>query len=428
MSHVDELDRQVREIQAKRKQANNNAEEGVGFGKAGNLDTDIYGGSNRFEGFVQELREEDDDDDDSAAAESVLTGGKRSYTAPKELLKPVGDDDEDPFKQHQVNNRIADREDEYHARRRNRIISPERHDPFAGGVTPDTRNVRTYTDIMHEQQINRDSEQVKKKIAEKIEEASKTGVPLITEEPKKRRRRFDQAPEVATPTTTTEWDSAEVQSTPSNSKWDSTPGRVAGVTPARKRNRWDATPQQATGGETPGGAWGATPTSASEGETPRKKSRWDKTPVGGDMGATPVGQAFGQTPVGSVAMGLQTPTPGMMMGALTPDQVAAQRWASDIDDRNRPVSDEELDAMFPTEGYKILEIPSTYQPIRTPSRKLLATPTPMGDSGGFFLQEDNIASGAQTAKDFGLDGGPTNLPALKPEDQQYFGKLLVDVN
>jgi len=30
--------------------------------------------------------------------------------------------------------RVGDRDDEYKARRRNLIISPERHDPFAGGI------------------------------------------------------------------------------------------------------------------------------------------------------------------------------------------------------------------------------------------------------------------------------------------------------
>ena len=31
--------------------------------------------------------------------------------------------------------RVGDRDDEYKARRRNLIISPERHDPFAGKIS-----------------------------------------------------------------------------------------------------------------------------------------------------------------------------------------------------------------------------------------------------------------------------------------------------
>jgi splicing factor 3B subunit 1 len=33
------------------------------------------------------------------------------------------------------------------------------------------------------------------------------------------------------------------------------------------------------------------------------------------------------------------------------------RWEREIEERNRPLSDEELDAILPTEGYRILEPP-----------------------------------------------------------------------
>ncbi len=36
----------------------------------------------------------------------------------------------------------------------------------------------------------------------------------------------------------------------------------------------------------------------------------------------------------------------------TPEQMQAQRWEREIDERNRPLTDEELDAMFPS-GYKV---------------------------------------------------------------------------
>lgn len=55
---------------------------------------------------------------------------------------------------------------------------------------------------------------------------------------------------------------------------------------------------------------------------------------------------------------------------MTPEYMAATRYEREIDERNRPLSDEELDAMFPQEGYTILAPPPGYQPIRTPSRKL----------------------------------------------------------
>lgn len=40
--------------------------------------------------------------------------------------------------------------------------------------------------------------------------------------------------------------------------------------------------------------------------------------------------------------------------SMTPEQLQAWRWEREIDERNRPLTDEELDAMFP-EGYKVLQ-------------------------------------------------------------------------
>lgn len=61
-----------------------------------------------------------------------------------------------------------------------------------------------------------------------------------------------------------------------------------------------------------------------------------------------------------------------------------------------------------------------YIPIRTPARKLTATPTPIATTPtGFFMQAED-----KTAKF--VDNQPKgNLPFLKPEDAQYFDKLLV---
>jgi len=42
---------------------------------------------------------------------------------------------------------------------------------------------------------------------------------------------------------------------------------------------------------------------------------------------------------------------------MTPEQLQAYRWEREIDERNRPLSDDELDAMFPA-GYKVLTPPA----------------------------------------------------------------------
>jgi splicing factor 3B subunit 1 len=100
------------------------------------------------------------------------------------------------------------------------------------------------------------------------------------------------------------------------------------------------------------------------------------------------------------------------MALMTPEQVQALRVQTEMDERNRPLTDEDLDAMFPQDGYKILDPPSTcvfvhslvcrdrrhtnlygplgcirYVPV-TPMRRLLATPTPMSGMAGFSMQEE----------------------------------------
>lgn len=59
-----------------------------------------------------------------------------------------------------------------------------------------------------------------------------------------------------------------------------------------------------------------------------------------------------QTPAGAQAMGMATPTPGQI-GSMTPEQLQSWRWEKELDERNKPLSDEELDMLFPQEGYKV---------------------------------------------------------------------------
>ncbi len=64
-------------------------------------------------------------------------------------------------------------------------------------------------------------------------------------------------------------------------------------------------------------------------------------------------------------------------------------FGTDISARNAPLSDEELDMMLPSEGYKILDPPPGYAPIRAVAQKMMATPVP---TGGFTMQEDSARS------------------------------------
>lgn len=72
-----------------------------------------------------------------------------------------------------------------------------------------------------------------------------------------------------------------------------------------------------------------------------------------------------------------------------------------------------------------MQPPTGYIPLRTPGRKLTATPTPLSGQTptGFFMQVED------TQAKF-MDNQPKgqNLPFMKPEDAQYFDKLLLDID
>jgi len=96
------------------------------------------------------------------------------------------------------------------------------------------------------------------------------------------------------------------------------------------------------------------------------------------------------------------------------------RWQQEIDERNAPLTDEDLDQMFPPTGYKIVKPPDSYVAIRTPARKLMATPTPL--AGATPLYE--VPSEQRGALNSDMPPTPAHLPFVKPEDYQYFAPLL----
>ncbi|KAJ7543289.1 hypothetical protein O6H91_09G031900 [Diphasiastrum complanatum] len=330
-----------------------------------------------------------------------------------------------------------------------------------GDKTPDAA-VRTYADVMREEKLKRDKEDTLRLIAKKHQEDTERKAKEESTAPtkaqiapapapaagagSKRRNRWDQSSELEDgkkAKLTSEWDAPDA--TPGPSRWDGTPtpgraGIEATPTIVSRRNRWDETPTPGrladadatpVGGITPGATpagmtWDATPKVAGLATpTPKKqRSRWDETPatMGSATpmpGATPSAFTPGVTPMGGVE--LATPTPGhiTLRGPLTPEQYNLYRWEKDIEERNRPLSDEELDAIFPQEGYVILDPPASYIPIRTPARKLLATPTPLMGTPLYAIPEEDRSQQFDVPQE--AAGG---LPFMKPEDYQYFGALL----
>ncbi|CAM8938176.1 unnamed protein product [Rhodiola kirilowii] len=442
------MDHEIEKIQEERKQM----EKKLASFTEVQFDTDLYGASDTA-GYLQELPVNEDDEADTV--ESEVGRRMASYTAPKSLLKEMprgveedGDDDNGlGFRKPQP---IANREDDYRKRRLNRMLSPDRNDAFAlGDKTPDA-SVRTYADVMREEALKREKEETLRLIAKKKKEEEEkakdnelTGADAQPAGAQKRRNRWDQSQDDGgvkkAKTSDSDWDMPD--STSGTGRWDSTPtpGRVGDATPSlSRRNRWDETPTPgrvadsdatpSAGGVTPGATpagmtWDATPKlSGLATPTPkRQRSRWDETPA--TMGsATPLPGATpvtpGVTPLGGVDLATPTPSSLNLRGAIPPEQYNLLRWEKDIEERNRPLTDEELDAIFPLEGYKILEPPASYVPIRTPARKLLATPTPLG-TPLYAIPEENRGQQYDVPKEV-----PGGLPFLKQEDYQYFGVLL----
>jgi splicing factor 3B subunit 1 len=353
------------------------------------FDTTLYDrdGVDKFAGYNTSIAVTGEDDDEMEEADTSrrLVG---QYTATKEQMNEFargnGVEEEDILLGREKSARIADRETDYQKRRLDRVLTPTRADPFAAnrqaGAAEDGES---YRDIMARRELEREEQRVKRAIEEKaangeVVHHQATLAKDGSRSPSDKENKDAGSTEVVT------------AGRKRKQRWDvgsESTGDATAVQPAEtkvKRSRWDQTP--AIGG-------------AVVEETPRRRSRWDQAPA-----ATPIGN-----------QGLVTPMhPSQMGGPVMPTT-----FGTDISMRNAPLSDEELDMMLPSEGYKILEPPPGYAPIRAISQKIMATPVP---SGGFMMQEPE--SGRALGKQL-----PTEIPGVgdlqffKAEDMAYFGKL-----
>ena len=387
-----------------------------------------------------------------------------------------------------VSKKISDRENEYKKRRFQRQLSPEREKSKDGGGGGGERG---YKEAMREQMLAREKEETMKNIErkrEKEEEEAKRrklfedaekrkkeevgddndDKPTGEEKKRKRKSRWDKTSAneeadggVAASTgggggggarmddsaADTEkvrehrrrmqndtWDDDEddnaSQSVGNNktNEWDDDDSKAAAKAVRKpKRNRWDdATPRNQQPQTT----------------TRRKASRWDETPRNEPsvmMMQTPMMTAGGlgsETPLmtGSSAF-MQTPARSSEFGGqqqqipMTPDQLRSARHDREMEERNRFMTDDELDAVLPgLPQYKILEQPKNYVPLRTPARKAQfsaggQTPlTSAGGSGGFSIPEEN------RTQMFDVPDVPEDLPTMKAEDYQYFAPLLKEID
>jgi splicing factor 3B subunit 1 len=139
----------------------------VRLGASGGFDDDLYGDDRS--NYAQAL--DDEEQPDVLQTRMAAQRASASITAPRELLNDVPGDDSnpDPFAATRRPT-IESRQSEYHQRRQ-RIISPERVDPFAASDKTPAESARSYADVLREQELERERQAVLRAIAQKRKEA-----------------------------------------------------------------------------------------------------------------------------------------------------------------------------------------------------------------------------------------------------------------
>ena len=361
-----------------------------GIGLASNQeDKDIYGSGSSRSNYVESIpvRRGDVDNDASDDDEQPRRANPLdAFTAPQHLLNEFADDSFDPLAERVAQRQLASRQSDYHNRRFQRDAGPDsQRDPFAQpSEEGDAPAEEGYRDAMRRAQVEREEHRVRRIIEEKersmdyqspVAEPSETmGQGALPQ----RKRRWDVAPDDVHPA------AHEGATLPASAATDT---ETDTSSTKRRRSRWDEIPAEDTGVDT------------------SKRSRWDQTPAGEFSSASTSSSTSTAAPPAAASDSVATKVP------FKPARV-------------RYMSDSELDALLPSEGYTIVEPPPGYAPVRTGAHKL--TEAPEGESS-FTMHESSTLGGM--ADDIVADL-PTDVPGvgqlafMKPEDQKYFGKVL----
>ncbi|KAF2662955.1 ARM repeat-containing protein [Lophiostoma macrostomum CBS 122681] len=344
------------------------------------FDKDMYGnGSDKYAGYNTSIAVRDDDDDTEEAGE---INGRRlvgQYTASQDMLNEFahGDTAEaDILTSREEQAQIASRETDYQKRRFQRQMSPGH-----GGSSANGENGTTYADAMKMREFEREEARVKKIVDEREAQGNEVldHVPTLK----------DDATSTANGNKTPPMDKSARRKRRWGTVTDTAPGE--GKTepvpePETKKSRWEtAAPPQ-----------GDVPTADAPATAP-SRSRWD-TATAPPTGAT------------SAPAAGETPRPAAPM---------TYAFGTDISARNAPLTDEQLDLMLPSEGYKILEPPAGYQQAPKP---VGAPQLPAGYSGYMVPEADGSSNlmGKQLPTEI---PGVGDLQFFKNEDMKYFGKL-----
>ncbi|TKA67050.1 hypothetical protein B0A55_11069 [Friedmanniomyces simplex] len=367
------------------------------------FDTELYdggggSGADKFAGFNTSIPADvDDGDEDEVMRDADEEDGRLvgQYTATAaqigEWASGDAGEEGDMMQSKEKQAQIANRETDYQKRRFRRNVEGE-----ADG--------KTYRETMQEREIEREEERVRRL----VEEQEKARIAAGDDEGEEMEGLVEHKA------------SLKDGSADADVKFEDENGANghAEAKPRARKRRWDlSTETPATNGEA------HTNGHATNGEVVAKKSRWDATPTVDSAAAAAAAKRRSKWDVAAAAGGA-TPAPGP---GATPVQ-SIMGFGTDISNRNAALSDEELDEMLPSEGYKILEAPPGYEPLRAPARRIAPSATPVNtNNGGFMMQEpvDPRSMGKQLPSDI---PGVGDLQFFKAEDMNYFGKLVDGVD
>ncbi|KXT05032.1 hypothetical protein AC578_10286 [Pseudocercospora eumusae] len=351
---------------------------------AENFDKDLYDTSDKYAGYNTSIAADDDQDmEDADDGNDGRLVGQYTATAAQIGEWAQGDTAEDDILQSREKQaQIASRESEYQQKR------------FTARNL-DGDGQKSYRETMQEREIEREEARVQRLIEEQNKEKIANGDDEMdgiehhatlkdkTPEAEDRNGANGEAAAEKSRRRKRRWDDEEsAPATNGDAETNGVNGHATNGDAEPKKSRWDATP--AVNGEAAA--------------APKKRSKWDLV-SSGDGGAAPQSNGASETPSAPVVA-----------------------FGTDISSRNAPLSDEELDEMLPTEGYKILTPPPGYEPLRAPARRVAPSATP-ANTGGFMNQEpvDPRSMGKQLPSDI---PGVGDLQFFKAEDMAYFGKLV----
>jgi splicing factor 3B subunit 1 len=342
-------------------------------------DKELYGnGVDKFAGYNSSIAVQDQDDD----MDGVELNGRRltgQYTASKEILNEYahGDTAEaDILDSREKQAQISSRETDYQRRRFDRALSPDRADLFA---KDGQESGLSYKEIMKERDFEREEARVRRLIEEREREGGNEVLdhkPTLKDGADAAPVNGDKTPPMEKKRKRRRWDESAADEASAVKE------EVKEEPETKKRSRWSPGPEE----------------KAPEAAAPAR-SRWDTTAVAPSGGATPA------------------PAPN----GARPGAMPSFTFGTDISNRNAPLSDEQLDIMLPGEdkGYKVLEAPPGYEPVRRP----VGMPElPTGYQGFLIPEADNslAAMGKQLPTEI---PGVGDLQFFKNEDMKYFGKL-----